>query len=347
LRFAKNNTGPAEVETACTEFLIWACPPQPKEADENGSNRLDPDELARTCEERLVKRKEKITAAIDELLADPALFDRPHIALLAAGLLWSLGQHKEAALELDTWIRQRKIPHPWYEARTRIYLVLIVEDWLRGNAKHPPGLVEYHVVNLATTASLMRNLLKAEIATLGDARGDIEVEDFANGLPPAGFTCNGLDRDRVQLLLAWLSLYPTYMVRATQSSNYESYSDQVMNARREFLKRDVLCLVNLDRDSREVVEQLYADFLQAYAEVEMVNADRVAQLPDQDTARRMVDRASHAAALGLRIIQRQANKAREQADLAGSLEARIEPSESLDIEGRLKSVHDRALGRLK
>jgi hypothetical protein len=355
LHLGPQNPARGKIEKSCGAIIVSACSPE-QAGKAAASEPVDIAALASGCQNAAASRRDEIAKELNVLLNDDGLLDRPHLSLLEAGLLWSLGQYEAASVELDEWLGKfdpnespaaSQRTHPWYKVRARIYLGIIVEEWLRASSSSPAGLLEYHIENLRQTAALMKYLLSAKIETLADLREDLELEDFAKGLPAAGVECKGLNEDAIQLLLAWLNLYPPYMARATQSRSFESYSADVMTARRLILKKDVFCIANTHPEFQADVDQFYADFLQAYAEVEMANAARIALLPDQDAVRRSLDRAYHAAALGLQVIGAQADLDRAGAKTARSLKAQIEPKVSLDIEERLKSVQARAADRLK
>ncbi|MFI5013233.1 MAG: hypothetical protein ACHQAY_12900 [Hyphomicrobiales bacterium] len=361
LHLDSKNQARMQVQKECAPFIFWACSSESIE-DAKAKERPDTGTVAGNCESFAPTRPDKIGREVMALMDDQGLLDRPHLALLEAGLLWSLGQHRGAVEALDRWLigvernensSKTATTHPWYKARARIHLGIIVEDWMRTSPDSPPGLLEYHIENLAATAALMKQLLREKIDALGDLDADLQTEDFAQGLPAAGFKCLPLDYDAAQLLLTWLSIYPSYMVKATQSASFESYSADVMTARRLVLKKDVFCLANAQPELRADVGQFYADFLEAYAEVEMANAERIALLPDQDAVKRSLDHAYHAATLGLQLIRAYPAEGRsgDEGDAVDprSLKAHIESKHKFDsdIEARLKSVQARTAGKMK
>jgi hypothetical protein len=157
-----------------------------------------------------------------------------------------------------------------------------------------------------------------------------------------------LETQAVDLFLFWLGQHAVFAYRASQMPDYyEKYSADVMKYRNFALKRDVFCVRDVFSDFKSDIDQLYADMLETYAEVELANATRIEAIPDRDAVKRALERAQQAAILGRQVIKPLLTSDRKESDGSPTFAGRIEPKKSAEIEDSLKGVQQRAERRLK
>lgn len=327
------------IEESCTHLIRARC------ATARSADRALAD-LAARCPEENATIVEQTRLGLDRLLSDDTLFDRPYMSLLFAGVTWRLGQYSTATNELDGWLRAIKTSpaktHPWHQARARIVLSGILEEWIRSSVNPPSSLAEYHLTNLRDSIELMTPMLSSVLVTMGDVAEDVEREGFRGRPPRAGDKCTSLSSDQIWLAITLLGQHAVYIFRAVQLPDYyETYSSRVMDYRNLLMKKDYFCISRNFPAFKGLIDVTYAEILEAYAEVELANASRIHALGDLDAARRALERAASAAALGLQLIFDYAEAGRKSAKDAVSFVAALEPDSARELESRFKSLQRR------
>ena len=338
-----------EIESACKRYVVQACalPLERKPSDPEPEIAA----LLPECREMTAARKEQILDQLTKLLVD-STFQRPYMTLLYAGVLWRLGLYSTAANELHAWLRaaeQSSDVHSWYRLRARISLGGILEEWIRAsNAPPSDALMEYHLDNLGKTISGMGSLLGAVIEAVGDIDEDLERDGYRGRLPLAGHKCVNLSQAKIALLVSWFSQHAVYIYRAIQSPDYyEKHSADVMRLRRVLLKKDLLCVKEKYPIQKDLVNDTYAEILEAYAEVEIANAKMIQSIGDTEAVKRRLERAKDAAKIGRQLIGPDAEESRNKANTASSFVARIEAAKAREMESKFRSIERRVDEKLR
>jgi hypothetical protein len=331
-----------------------ACRPLIARCSTGESEHSSLSELAAQCSKRNPELEQQTLKGLESLLDDDARFERPYMSMTYAGLMWRFRQYSTATSELDKWLRDAKDKrgrlHPWREARARIVLSGILEEWIRNAANPPSGLVEYHLSNLHEAIELMSRLLSGAVTSFGEVAEDIERDGYRGRLPGAGNRCAKLAAEehasqKVHLVLSLLSQHIVYIYRAVQMPDYyDTYSSNVMKFRNSLLRIDLFCVSNILHDFKEMIDELYAEILEVYAEVELANATRIQLLSDRDAIKIKLQRASVAATLGQQLIANYAKAARQGATGASLV---LAPSRARELENSFKAIQIKAARRLK
>jgi hypothetical protein len=250
-------------------------------------------------------------ALSDRSVADKWLFNRPYVPLLYASMLWRLEDYNAAVQVLDGWLAAHPIAPDapdnamrWYVIRVETTLTVIMEEWIRSGENPPPLLLIRHLTNVRDSIDRMMRLdpMGSALAAFTTKGNDVAGKDFP--MPSWHKTC-ALDNDpakdqKIRLATTLFQQSMVYAYRATQHPDYFTRNVGKVVARVEYLVN-----LNLDCINQSSVSQtdlLEAEILQIYAEVEIANAVRLADL-DSDAARKRLKNAAQAAQLGSDLVE--------------------------------------------
>lgn len=288
----------------------------------------------------------KLAEEFGAAVRGPDFFTRPYMTILYASLLLQLGEHRIAAKEVEDWIAAAGQPgdpaSKWYVIRARISLSIILDEWIRAQIDLPVVLLEYHIDNIEKTMNMLGNM-KLLTAAWKEFSGGRDM--VADGMPwPSWDGECKLSADpetrKAQYALAstYLSQHLMYGHRATQHREYfDRYSSKVRGRRANILKLNLACV----REMQDVVaaDLLYAQVLQVYAEIELANASRVAEIPDHDTVKGMLERTQMAATRGIEIVRKYA---RQEQEAATSAFKAMAPQQASELRDQFISLRARA-----
>lgn len=321
-----------EIAGFCGTFVEINCS-QSKPAEKLAST----DEVTRRvalCAQRDKAEGQKVSAdraadlgaKITAVLADKEAFERPYMRVLYASLLWQLGDRNMAAEQLEGWLQTAKSETPqqqWDIIRVRNTLGVIFEDWIRSRDNVSVLVLEHHLDNTSKTISEMAKLAPVMAAWHAFKENGFDFEKYRFAWPQRSGICHlsGIRTifvDQVVLALTYLKQQMVYVYRSAQHYNYfDHYSLDVTGKRDEIRTIDLSCyhqlLVSGKDNADAATQQLYAEILETYAEIELANAARISELPDADAAKTRVSNAFRAATLGLELVAKDAEAEKQEA----------------------------------
>jgi len=286
---------PADIKTLSVALL--QCLEDRKKTDGEGKSPVTTDNAA-------------LAVSMRAVVSDSSSFKRPYLTLLYAGLLVALGENRLAAKEIDDWItlvgepESKDWPAKWYMIRARIVLAVVIEELIRSPGEPPSVSVqEYHLDNLADTIERLKSLKAVDKAWKAFIENgyDLVKEDF--GWPEWSQGCSlSSDPDEAKLqnglAYSYLQQHLVFGHRATQHAEYfDRYSTQVRGIRQTVLTINLACL------GKPLADQTYATILQVYAEIELANASRIAEVKDKLVVKQLLERAQAAATTGVAIAK--------------------------------------------
>jgi hypothetical protein len=359
LQLDEKDTKRTEILSKCAELIEQTCLLEgsleyglPSRADLVAADCRDKfDEDSRQT--FVASRTNELAGQLDKLLGDKALFDRPYMALLYAGVSWRLNQHLTATHELDAWLKEATSAHPWHRARARFQISVILEDLIRTSGYQPGSVYEYHLNNLMQNIEAMRPMLEKVLGRIGEGS---DTSSTFDQVPTRSSKCQRLTLNELRLANTFFSQQLVYIFNALKMPTYyENYSLQVMKYRDALSKTSLSCLQSdyLAANDAELQDYqrewriFYAEVLQAFGEIDLVHARRILLLPDRDAAKRNLRRVVKIADLGGRLIRRYAEDDRRAARSEAYFTAQIAGKNTYDLESRFKAMRETALAQLR